>query len=46
MTLGYDQPRNVMPFYHRGFFRKKLFGWERTLTGPSRQNFNKSSNRD
>jgi hypothetical protein len=45
MTLGYDEPRNVMPFY-RGLSRKKLFGWERALTGPSRQNFNKSSNRD
>ena len=30
--LGYDQPRYILPFDHRGSFQNKLFGWTGTLT--------------
>lgn len=32
MTCGFDKPRYVLPFDHRGSFETKMFGWEGTLT--------------
>lgn len=32
MNLGYDKPLYVLPFDHRGTFKKQMFGWEGTLT--------------
>lgn len=31
MNLGYDKPLYVLPFDHRGTFKKQMFGWEGTL---------------
>jgi 5-dehydro-2-deoxygluconokinase len=31
-SIGYDQPLYVLPFDHRGTFKKQMFGWEGTLT--------------
>jgi len=32
MNLGYDKPLYVLPFDHRGTFKKQMFGWEGALT--------------
>jgi 5-dehydro-2-deoxygluconokinase len=32
MNLGYDKPLYVLPFDHRGTFKKQMFGWEGTLS--------------
>jgi 5-dehydro-2-deoxygluconokinase len=31
MTVGFDQPRYVLPFDHRGTFQTRMFGWEGDL---------------
>jgi len=30
---GFDKPLYILPFDHRGSFQKKMFGWNRALTG-------------
>lgn len=32
MTLGFDKPLYVLPFDHRGTFKKNMFGWTGTLS--------------
>lgn len=32
MTLGFDKDLYVLPFDHRGTFKKKMFGWTGTIT--------------
>jgi hypothetical protein len=32
MTIGYDRPLYVLPFDHRGTFRKNMLSWSGTLT--------------
>jgi len=31
-AIGFDQPLYVLPFDHRGTFKKNMFGWSGTLT--------------
>ena len=32
MATGFDKPLYVLPFDHRGTFKKNMFGWSGTLT--------------
>ena len=32
MPRGYDRPLYILPFYHRGSFQTKMFGWQSPLT--------------
>jgi 5-dehydro-2-deoxygluconokinase len=32
MPIGFDKPLYVLPFDHRGTFKKNMFGWSGTLT--------------
>jgi myo-inositol catabolism protein IolC len=32
MAIGFDKPLYVLPFDHRGTFKKNMFGWSGTLT--------------
>jgi 5-dehydro-2-deoxygluconokinase len=32
MSIGYDRPLYVLPFDHRGTFKKNMFGWSGTLS--------------